>query len=102
MFKSPREHHLEKIEYKLAVGVVAIPYEYKGPKTTMRYISVEQIAKDLGVSERTVQRYCNEGIIQSERTWIKNHFVHKIPANEYYEWKFRQKNHSSPSTKDTH
>lgn len=63
----------------------------------MRYLSVEEIAKDLGLSERTVQRYCNEGIIRSERTWIKNHFVHKIPANEYYDWKFRQKNNPASS-----
>ncbi|MCH2228667.1 MAG: tyrosine-type recombinase/integrase [Candidatus Caenarcaniphilales bacterium] len=52
----------------------------------MEYISACEIAKDLRVSERTVQNYCKEGFINAVKDLVgRKQYIVKL--KDYYEWK---------------
>ena len=57
----------------------------------VRYLTVDEVAKDLGITKRSVQRYCKLGLMPAEQVWIKNSALYHIPSHQYYKWKVNQK-----------
>jgi integrase len=48
---------------------------------------VNEIAKDLGISERTVRNYCNTGYLPSLQLSSKGRLRYEVESHIYYEWK---------------
>ena len=67
----------------------------------MRYLMVDEVAKDLGITKRSVQRYCKLGLMPAEQIWIKNNAAYQIPAHQYYRWKVNQKAHNKDNFRVT-
>lgn len=59
----------------------------------MRYLTVDEVAKDLGITKRSVQRYCKLGLMPAEQIWVKNNSAYQIPSHQYYRWKVNQRAH---------
>jgi len=57
----------------------------------VRYLTVDEVAKDLGLTKRSVQRYCKLGLMPAEQIWVKNNSSYQIPSHQYYRWKVNQK-----------
>jgi site-specific recombinase XerD len=57
----------------------------------VRYLTVDEVAKDLGITKRSVQRYCKLGLMPAEQIWVKNNSAYQIPSHQYYRWKVNQK-----------
>lgn len=50
-------------------------------------MSVSEVAKDLGLSDRTIQRYCKSDALPARQIWLDNHYTYQIEEAAYYEWK---------------
>lgn len=53
----------------------------------MNKLTTIEIAKDLGLNLRTIQKYCQTGFLPAKQSWKNDQKVHLIDENEYYEWK---------------
>lgn len=55
----------------------------------MTYLDTDTIAKELGVSSRTVQNYCKNGFLPAERQWHKGKLLYKVDLDIYHDWKMK-------------
>ena len=53
----------------------------------MQYIGISEVAKDLNLSDRSVQRYCKEGFLPAKRIYANGKYIYLIDRFDYYEWK---------------
>lgn len=51
------------------------------------HLKVSDIANDLGVSTKTVQKYCKSGFLPTEVQLIGEKTVFLVPSREYLNWK---------------
>ncbi len=51
------------------------------------YLSPSDIAKDLGVATRTVQRYCSEGFLKAELIYRNDKAYFMVRPEDYAKWK---------------
>ncbi|MDD9898794.1 MAG: tyrosine-type recombinase/integrase [Candidatus Melainabacteria bacterium] len=64
----------------------------------MTYLDTDTIAKKLGLSSRTIQNYCKDGFLPSERQWQHGKLTYQIDIDSYHDWKrkhFRGVKHGS-------
>lgn len=52
-------------------------------------IDTAAIAKDLGVSTRTIQSYCKEGFLPANQYWENGKLIYRIEKTDYLSWKYR-------------
>jgi len=53
----------------------------------MQYLTVDQIAQDLGINKRTVQQYCREGFLQASKSIRNRAHSYQVELGSYIEWK---------------
>lgn len=55
----------------------------------MTYLDTDNIAKELGVSSRTVQNYCKNGFLPAERQWSSGKLVYRVDLDIFQSWKIK-------------
>lgn len=53
----------------------------------MEYLTTQDIAEDLGLQQRSVQRYCQEGVLPFKVELLGKNFQYLIKAEDYIKWK---------------
>ena len=53
----------------------------------MNYLSTQEIALELGLSKRTVQKYCKIGFLPANLKYIQGRAVYEVEDRVYLEWK---------------
>lgn len=52
----------------------------------MNTMTILEVSKELGLSERTVQRYCTSGFLPAKQVWIGHVHKYEIEVNEFLKW----------------
>lgn len=53
----------------------------------MEYLTCNDIAKDLGLTNRAIQKYIKEGFLPASFTFVRSKKVYQINPQIYFEWK---------------